>query len=619
MVHILYAVCAITCALVVLILPIRFATNADKNDPIIRAFLRLIYWTAIFCTGDALWGLIASDVVTNDTALFAISIVFHTTAAFTPCVWLYFILRYLGRVRYGKVFGIISLLIFLAEVAMIIANVTTHDLFYVDETGHYASTPTRNILFYAQYATYVLIAIISIARAFFTRNEMIRKNSTAVFLFVLAPILLGIYQMYYPDAPAYSIGYTLGCCIIYSTVVFDMLTTRIHEKAAVEQASKAKTDFLFNMSHDIRTPMNAIIGFTTLAQKYSTDQQRVEDYLRKIEVSGNHLLNLINEVLDMSRIEAGKLRSELKVVHIVEAAQNLVTICRETASAKDVKLSLITHDIQHPLVMADVLHVNQVIMNIMGNAIKYTMSGGSVVYTVQEVESERADLGCYRFTIQDTGIGMSEEFLSRIFDSFAREESKATKGIQGTGLGMSIVKRLVDYMDGRIDIKSQLGEGTTVTVQLYLKQCADAAAPTSNTSNTANTVNADHSAAPHTYQGTVLLVEDNDLNREICTEILKELGVARVEEAVNGLEAVDMVRQHAKDYYALVLMDVQMPFMNGYDATREIRRFSKVPIVALSANAFEEDRRTSIAAGMNDHLAKPLEVAALSEVLKRYL
>ena len=377
----------------------------------------------------------------------------------------------------------------------------------------------------------------------------------------------------------------------------------------LEAANKSKSDFLFNMSHDIRTPMNAIIGFTQMAKKHLDDKERTLDSLDKIESSGNHLLNLINEVLDMSRVEAGKLRSEMKVVNISDAAMKLVTICRENAAERNITLNFSDKNIIHQTVIADELHVNQVIMNILGNAVKYTLPGGNVDYTAEEVDSAVPGYGKYILSIKDNGIGMSPEFVGHIFESFAREDNATTSVIQGTGLGMSIVKRLVDYMDGTIDIETKQGVGTTVRVTLHFKLADEQAALSG--ANGEDYVDLSGKK--------VLLVEDNELNREIATDILDEQGLT-VETAVNGVEAVKIIKEKGPDYYDFVLMDIQMPIMNGYETTAKIRKMPgalDLPIIALSANAFEEDKMKSLDAGMNDHVSKPIVVSELMAALKR--
>ena len=379
----------------------------------------------------------------------------------------------------------------------------------------------------------------------------------------------------------------------------------------LEAANKAKTEFLFNMSHDIRTPMNAIIGFTQLAKKHIDDRDRVVDSLNKIESSGNHLLELINEVLDMSRVEAGKLHSEMKPVDVVEAARRLVTICKEGAIKQGIEITLEEKNIVHHTAIADELHVNQIIMNILGNAVKYTKAGGRVHYVVEETDSDVPGYGRYVFTIEDNGIGMSPEFLKHIYESFAREDKASTSKIQGTGLGMSIVKRLVEYMDGTIDIESEQGKGTKVTVTLQF-QLTEADSSREEPASE-NLIALEGKRA--------LLVEDNDLNREIATDMLNDHGVI-VDEAESGPEAIRRVTEHGATYYDFVLMDIQMPMMDGYEATAQIRKLpgaDKLPIIALSANAFDEDKRRSIEAGMNDHVSKPIVISKLMATLGKYI
>lgn len=393
--------------------------------------------------------------------------------------------------------------------------------------------------------------------------------------------------------------------------VDDKTKTYMKTKTDLEQSNKAKTDFLFNMSHDIRTPMNAIIGFTHLAKKHISDSGRVIDCLNKIESSGNHLLDLINEILDMSRVEAGKIKCELKDTNVTDAVNRLITIFRETAEKNGISLTLKNCRITHNVVAADELHINQILMNIVGNAIKYTLPGGSV--SVEISESESAHEGCadYKYVIEDTGIGMSKEFVGKIFDSFSREENQLVNGIQGTGLGMSIVKRLVELMDGTISVESEQDKGTKVTVILPLF-----------ISKELEVLPVEDNDSYIDLEGKrILLVEDNDLNREIANCLLTDSGVI-VEEAKDGLEAVECIKGKDPDYYDCVLMDIQMPVMNGYEATVEIRKlkgYDQLIIIALSANAFEEDRAKSLDAGMNDHLAKPINPAELKETLAMYM
>lgn len=378
------------------------------------------------------------------------------------------------------------------------------------------------------------------------------------------------------------------------------------EKADV--ASKAKSNFLFSISHDIRTPMNAIIGFTDIAKKNMDNSDKVADCLDKIQTSGQHLLNLINNVLDMSHIEAGKLQGEVKLIDIQEEGEAIVTICRGMAEDNDITFNFAKRDIKNRAVYADVLHLNQIMMNICSNAIKYTEPGGVVSFTIRELKNAEKGYAKFSFVVEDNGIGMSPEFLETVYDPFTRSRTATTSGIQGTGLGMAIVKHLVEYMGGTINIESRLGEGTTVSVVLSFKL-------KKRIKNSDENLNEEVSLAGR----KVLVAEDNELNREIIEAILleKEMQVEMVE---NGKEALDIIVDKGIDYYACVLMDIQMPVMDGYAATKEIRKLKDgehLPIIALSANAFVEDKRKSLGAGMNAHIAKPINVGELMGAIRK--
>ena len=384
--------------------------------------------------------------------------------------------------------------------------------------------------------------------------------------------------------------------------------------AEAKQASESKSKFLFNMSHDIRTPMNAIIGFTDMAKKYRDDEAKVDECLDKVKVSSTHLLHLINDVLDMSRVETGNLSIEDAEIDIIEKAKGVVTMCYDLAKNKNIELNLDYSGAKDTAVYADALHVNQVFMNVISNAVKYTPNGGKVDYIITQDAPAENGMVNYTFVVKDTGIGMTPEFLEHIFDSFSREKSSTVSGIEGTGLGMAIVKRLVDLLDGSINIESEKNVGTTVTIKLPFK-CRtimeELKAEVSNATAVAD------------FTGKrILLVEDNEMNREIATDILEDEGII-VETAEDGDVAVEMVSKSEPGYYDFVLMDIQMPRMNGYEATAAIRslenkELANIVIIALSANAFEEDRKKSLKAGMNDHQAKPIQIDKLFESLSKF-
>ena len=378
-----------------------------------------------------------------------------------------------------------------------------------------------------------------------------------------------------------------------------------------QSANQAKTAFLNSMSHDIRTPLNAITGYTAMAKKHMDNSGSVTDYLNKIDVSGHQLLELINQVLEMSRIESGKVVLKEEPADVIDRAYAMRTLSGTDIESKNLKYTVIIKDVPHRFVLADGSRMNQLILNIIGNAIKYTPEGGSIDYTVEEKPCDKEGYGLYSFTVADTGIGMSEEFQKHIFEEFARENTSTVSHIQGTGLGMPIVKKIVDLMGGSIDVKSKLGEGTTITVSVPMKWDAHAE---SRAVEQAKHHNMDFNGK------RLLLVEDNEMNREIAIDILEDAGF-NIECAEDGDIAVEKVKN---DNYDAVLMDIQMPRMNGYEATMAIRalpdsRYTHLPIIALSANAFEEDRQKSLDAGMDDHVSKPIDINQLKETLAKYL
>ena len=378
------------------------------------------------------------------------------------------------------------------------------------------------------------------------------------------------------------------------------------------KANLAKREFLFNMSHDIRTPMNAIIGFTALAQTHIDDRGQVEDYLKKISVSSQHLLSLINDVLDMSRIESGKVTLEAKPVHLPELVHELRDIIQAVVSKKDLSLTLDTVGVENEDVIADPLRLEQILINVLANAVKFTPDGGQIGLWIVQKDTAPAGYADFEFHIKDNGIGMSEEFQKHIFEQFARERTSTVSKIQGTGLGMAITKSLVDMMGGRITVKSEQGKGSEFTISLRFPI------------GEAKTGQTPPAAKASAFTGKKLLVvEDNELNLEIASTLLKEAGF-EVDTAENGKIAVEKVEAASADRYDLILMDIQMPEMDGYEATRRIRALpdakkAALPIVAMTANAFEDDRKNALHAGMNGHIAKPLDIQKLFQVLSELL
>lgn len=387
---------------------------------------------------------------------------------------------------------------------------------------------------------------------------------------------------------------------------------------AAEFANKSKTNFLFSMSHDIRTPMNAITGFTALAKKYADNKERLFEYLDKIDLSGKELLVLINQILEMSRLESGKVEFNETAVNIRDKFASKITVLSGQAKAKGLKLNYSLNDINHEYVFVDEARMSSICLNVAGNAIKYTPEGGSVNFEFKEIAPRKDNYATYVLTVSDTGIGMSEDFLKILFEPFSREKNTTVSRIQGTGLGMSIVKNLVDLMGGSIDVTSKLGQGTKFEITLDLKIDENKTASQTIKPNITD----------FSFNGRrVLLVEDNEMNREIAKDLLSDYGLI-IEEANDGDVAIDMFKkvidQKKYHYYDFILMDVQMPRINGYEATKAIKNLCKsvnihIPVIAMTANAFEEDRRNAFASGMDEHLSKPLDMQKLLETLVKFL
>ena len=429
------------------------------------------------------------------------------------------------------------------------------------------------------------------------------------------------------DNPKVNTEHKLYLSIMATAICHELRSFREHEKELAyqadlekarndaEAASQAKTRFLFNMSHDIRTPMNAIVGFTDLLQKHLDDQKAAASYISKIKDSNDFLLSLVNNVLEMARIESGK----VTIDEVYSDSQALNDACVSVFEAQMQEKGIdfkATFNVEHPAVFCDETKTREIYLNIISNALKYTPAGGSVTVDTYELPSEREGYVLYRSVIKDTGIGMSKEFLPHLFEEFTREHNSTESRVIGTGLGMPIVKRLVDIMHGTIDVKSELGKGTTFIVTLP-HRIAEQQEPAAVSEENQEISNID-------IQGKrILLAEDNELNAEIAIELLQEYGLL-VEHAEDGVVCVDMLTKAEPAYYDLILMDIQMPNMDGYKATGIIRQLedkskANIPIIAMTANAFEEDRRNALAACMNAHVAKPFNANELLRTMKKYM
>ena len=398
---------------------------------------------------------------------------------------------------------------------------------------------------------------------------------------------------------------------IIITIFLDV-SNMVMLKKALEQAkegSAAKSAFLFNMSHDLRTPLNAIIGFSELMKSHWEDSKISRNYLEKIDESGQYLLSLINNILEMSKIESGKEELKEKPWDIYTSCDNLLQFFEPDIRQKNQTLNYAVN-IKHNMILTDSLKIREIYVNLMSNAIKYTNEGGAISFSLEEIEREEG-LSDYKAIVQDTGIGISKDYLPHIFENFTRQKTSSESGVIGTGLGMPIVKKMVDLMHGTISVESEEGKGTTVVVNLPHRYIIEK-----------EEVDVVDDKEIDLTGKHILLVEDNDLNAEIAQTLLEDKGL-KVMRAKDGLEAVMMVKENVVDCFDCILMDIQMPRMNGFEACKVIRSLpnnrSQLPIIALTANAFEEDRKDCLDAGMSEHVAKPIEIQSLLQTIESVL
>ena len=381
-----------------------------------------------------------------------------------------------------------------------------------------------------------------------------------------------------------------------------------------ESANRAKSTFLFNMSHDIRTPMNAIIGYADLASRHSDDPAKLKKYMENIQVCGQNLLMLLNNVLDLARIENDKTEMEYSVSDVDKDFRNCIAMFQNQADSKGQTLT-VTTQLPYPYIYADIPHLTEVCTNLVSNAVKYTGAGGTIRCDVTQKPGRKEGWCDTVVTVADNGIGMSQEFQKHIFEPFERERTSTVSKVEGSGIGMGIVKKLVELMGGTVEVESKIGVGSTFTVTIPCRIASEDETQAKREINPSD---------QKCLCGTrILLTEDNDLNAEIATELLQEEGCT-VDRAKDGVECVDMLEKAANGTYQLILMDIQMPVMNGYDATKKIRRMddpqkANIPIVAMTANAFSEDKQVALDAGMNDHIAKPINMSVLVPTLRKYL
>lgn len=620
MINVLYSEAAIFCFIILSFIYHRVRNTYAKGH---ETFLKLTVVSAIYAFVDAVWGLCYLEYVNLGKIFFCTvsDVYFFLSSA----------VAYLGFLYIQKIHKInvmdTRLKLFLGRMPLsilmilIVFNHWNGYIFRFDDNGEYVRGFLFRYQFMVAYFYFVWAIVITVQRYMQTKREAEKQKCKSVISFTVIPLLLGVAQSVLPTKPYFSMAYTLAVIGMFIFITSHDKEKMEKEKARREAehnqllqqalaeaqiANKAKSTFLFNMSHDIRTPMNAIIGFNEIARENLEDTARVEDCLEKMDVASKHLLRLINDVLDMARIENGKIDLELAPCSISKLVGETRAMFMPEMDKKHIHFSTEMHNVKYDFLQADITRTRQIIFNILSNAMKYTKDGGCVWFIMEESEMSIEGYVTLTMKIKDTGIGMSEEFQKNVFGMFERERTATQSGVQGTGLGLAITKRLVDIMDGKICVKSKEGEGTTFTVEIPF-QVAEAF------------VEEEKLSTGSSYKGKKLLVvEDNEMNQEIATVILEGHGF-HVEVCSDGEKALERVRSAIPGEFDLILMDIQMPIMDGYQATKAIRALedrekASIPIVAMTANAFQKDKRDALDAGMNGHISKPISIEQIQEV-----
>ena len=615
--------CFMIILLAILMMRIGYHIERSQSKTYALVFVGMV---ELYVLMDALFVVCLLDESRRVSIFKTVVFVFYLVYVIMPYVWHKFMQSYMG-IQCGKNRKLMEAVPLIILLGMVICSVPTGIIWKIYSDGGYvrgawfSSFAVLN-LFYYLYA-FVQTFYILITKS---RREIRYLLKSSVFSALpLIGILVNTYVIpLYGVYPFQPYCLVIGVLLAYLFMVeyqHNQSESEHREKlsSALEQekeasrkareAGEVKNTFLANMSHDIRTPMNAILGFSDIIAKHPDDETVVRDAVAKIHASGDILMKIINDVLDLSKIESGKLQVEETVTDLQQLSANLEKMLEYSMEKGGIKFEVIS-EIENPYVWCDVTKLQQVLVNILNNAVNFTPEGGKITlqYQQEPVEDGRAE---YQITVRDTGIGMDEEFQKHAFEAFERERTSTESKIEGTGLGLAIVQKLVDLMDGQVTIHSKRGKGTTIIIKLSLKIADQAELQTE--------VSGRRTVSDLT--GTrILLVEDNDLNAEIATEILTSRGFL-VERAENGRICVECLEQAESDYYQIILMDIQMPVMNGYDAAKKIRSMSDVdkafiPIIAMTANAFEEDHRRAVQAGMDGFVIKPVEVDKLMQEIQ---
>lgn len=638
-VYICYAYVGFVCAVIIGVILNRNLATTFKNT-IDKKLTAVFIFFITFCVIDATWGIIgyvAGNINSGFTNLYRVmTYMFHLMAALSSAFIAWYAVSFFKMEKKSHLaFKIVRIAIFTIQLALIVQNFWTSSFFTISNEGVYNGTAQiRRIAFYLQFMQYLPLVAYAITMSIILKrrgkNKEGRLHLNGLF-FLLIPVVFGVLQMLYPDGPFYSLGFAGFSVAIYAITVtkqrenyladYHRLDEQKRNQEALEkaletakEANTVKSKFLANMSHDIRTPINGIMGVVELSKR-TDDPEELKKYLSKIDIASHHLLSLVNDVLDMSLIEnkAEQLFKE-ETIDIRTVVDECASIINGQLINREIYLKVnYKNEIKNPIIYGDSLRLKQIFINILGNSVKFTKTGG-ITFDVEEINSSSIDITKVVFTITDTGIGMSKEFLTHIFEPFAQEANSSRTKFVGTGLGMSIMKQLVDLMGGSVAIESELGKGTKFIVTIPFKVSKE---ELNTVKNVQNQEEFDMSGLK------VMLVEDNELNSEIAKTILEDGGV-KVTCCFDGQEAYDTFVNNEPGTFDVILMDIMMPKLNGYQATEKIRAFDRkdakeIPIIAMTANAFDEDKKQAILAGMNGHIAKPIDFKTLFVEIKKNL
>ena len=615
-----YSIIGILAAIVLLICSRDVIWNKDRENEAaaVRSYRHFLLGVLGYLITDALWGILDAYGLTG--VLYADTVIHFLAMSAAVMFWTQYVIDYLNQNNtFEKVLKYMGQFLFVFAAVVIVINFFFPIMFWFDENGVYQAGPARYALLGIQIFMFLMTSVYTLRRAQ-SSDGSDRIHYETIGFFGIAMVAMIFIQLFYPLLPFYSIGYMLGTTVLHSFIVEDekeenrreleeslareqRQTEELKENREAlknalehaEEASKAKTAFLSNMSHEIRTPMNAIIGLNNIAMNDPTASDKVKEYMQKIDVSAQHLLGIINEILDMSRIESGRMtirKEEFSFARMLEQINSVISSqCRE----KGITYECVINGSVDDYYIGDSTKLVQVLLNILGNAVKFTPKGGSIKFTIEEAVRYDGKV-TLKFTVSDTGIGMSEEFLPHIFDAFSQEDSSSTSKYGSTGLGMPITKSIVELMNGHIDVESEKGKGSTFTVTVTLDE--------SDRRETEA-----HESEIDPYDLSVLVIDDDPVALEYATIVLGQIGVS-VETASSGQEGVEKVslRHARRDDYDLILVDWRMPEMDGVETSRQIRSVvgQDTPIIILTSFNWDEVAEEAKEAGVDTFVAKPL-------------